>query len=335
MKAEPKKSLIELEPEGLEFFLETPEYLALARKVDGLKATALVLRQTDHGRELARELKANCDRLVVLSDAPGQLAWRVLLDCLQFAESVPTLLVGTGIDQGQLASAIELCEDQSLRVGLVVISHGPATPILATDFALLEQAMATRYARPELQRRIVLLCDAAGEKAGYRHVPLEADGSLLAGPVALFALSLANQDPEQFCEGLRSESRSSSHPRAVYASLRILLKRDLGAHESILVLGPTQHSLGQWLERLHPGSSTSDLTLPVVGKVFEVSVRHRDCSSDLHEICESLLEQALQGREVVGRLSLRIPRLDLFSLGALVAFFLGAEAIGRRLALEP
>jgi hypothetical protein len=380
-RPEERKSLVELEPRGLDGLLASKEYAGLVdfctKRETLARAPAAVeahwLRESEHsaGVELARELRANCDHVVVLGAGGPLLAFRSLPDLrpnpgldVNTAEGCRLHYLGDGLDESRLVEILSLCESRA-RVGLLAVSHGPPAAQLSWLFRLIEQSLESRYGDPELLRRIVLLADNPGRalaERAYRQVVVPDQlrtHQLIFTPLGLFGLWLAGVEPSPCCEGIRSQIRASekmdtSHPAAIYALCRYLLLRESGGRESFLALSSSQQHLAQWWLGLmaqtglaispDAGCPTeiclpTGMQLPQSGKGFDVTVEHREASSresagDLHESCASLLKQAWSKRSTVGCLGLFTSRCDLFGLGALLVFLCSAAGASQAILSE-
>ena len=373
LRSDERKSLIELDARGFDALLASKEYAHLAdfckkRETLGRAAPpveASWLRESDHpaAEELGRELRANCDHLVVLGMGSHLLAFQALMDCQPGSgaraieeSSLKIHRLGDGLDENRLVEMLGLCESRTARVGLIVLAYGSPPAQLSWLFRLLEQALETRYSEPELLRRIVLVSDASGRtlaERAYRQVVLHEQlrtPQLIFTPLSLVGLWLTGLEAGPFCEGVRSQLRASekmdvSHPAGVYALVRHLMLRETGGRETFLALSASQQPLGQWwLSLMTPtalaltpdGCCPSGLCLPAglhqpqSARGFDVSVEYREATTreatgDLHESCAALIKQTWSKRGGAGCFGLVVPRSDLFSLGALLAF-LGSAA---------
>ncbi|MBI3924986.1 MAG: hypothetical protein HY319_05555 [Armatimonadetes bacterium] len=231
------------------------------------------MRETemDTIRSVALELQANSEVVVILGTGGCQLAARCLVESFDTplsADERRVVYIGHHLSPDHVANVLE--ELSHYKIGALACCIGEPPLEFLVWLRLLRSLLDTRHGRQEGQRRLVLVCDSAcrtlqdlakadhqrlfkiSDKASTQHSAFTAVGLLPA--------AVAGIDITQVVEGARSLARSmdktpfSNNPCFRYAACRHALVAEEGLPESLVLMDPFLHALGDWWRHLVGGN---------------------------------------------------------------------------------
>ena len=235
-------------------------------------------------RDLAQELQANSDAILVLGPAGLELGARALARATAPPSSREVgrleFVLGDWSGTGRLGELVGSLGPR--RVSLVVLMGPEPGPEVLACLRVLHAHVAKRHGTAEATRRIVFASHGGGgfpqevsRERGFRlleppHPVPEAYSALT--PAGLLVASLAGTDPALLVEGARSMARSmEGHPPAElpcvqYASARLLLAEEGRRVEFMATGGTPAAALLPELARLltlpHLGARRAPLPVP-------------------------------------------------------------------------
>ena len=257
------ESLVQAEAEACAGALER----LLGKRAPAWLQLPLALRDADLAelRDLAEELRANSDVLLVLGTPGLELSARGLVQALQPAlpDQRPHLefLGRDWAGAGRVSELLGWLGER--RVSLAVLAGDGPSPLSAACFRVLRGHILRRHGPAETTRRIVVAATGGDDPlvGNARDLGLrvlespvklpEAYGAL--APPGLLPCALSGLDPTHLVEGARSQARSmEGSPPATLPGVRYALARRIlaGQGRDLELLGtgasPMAPLLGAW-----------------------------------------------------------------------------------------
>lgn len=227
-------------------------------------------------RELADELRANSDVILLLGAGGCLLAARLMVEAFQPAlpsDKTRLVFVGDHLHPDRYAELINSLEAQSLKVSLVMTCQNHPPLELVYGYRILANWIEGRHGTAEARRRIVLISNDESEavvslaqRGEHRRLVLpERTGSQFLAMTAagLFPMACAGLDIGQFVEGARSQARSldrqgvADDPCYQYALARQVWLGDHQMGEQLVVEEPGLHAFGHWWRYVMSSSSAA------------------------------------------------------------------------------
>jgi len=227
-------------------------------------------------RELADELRANSDVILLLGAGGCLLAARFMVEAFQPAlpnDRTRLVFVGDHLHPDRYAELIASLQEQNLKVSLVMLCQNHPPLELVHGYRILANWIEGRHGLPEARRRIVLISNDEAEavvslaqRGEHRRLVLpDRTGSQFLAMTAagLFPMACAGLDIGQFVEGARSQARSldrqavADDPCYQYALARQVWLGDHQMGEQLVVEEPGLHSFGHWWRYVMAASSAA------------------------------------------------------------------------------
>lgn len=225
-------------------------------------------------RELADELRANSDVILILGCGGCLLAGRMMVEA--FRPAVPSdktqlIFVGDHLHPDRYGELLQGLEDRKTSLVMICQNHPPLE--LVYGYRMLANWVEGRHGTAEARRRIVLISNddaeavvSLAQRGEHRRLTLpERTGSqfLAMTAAALFPMACAGLDVGQFVEGARSQARSldrqavTEDPCYQYALARQVWLGDHQMGEQLVLEEPGLHAFGHWWRYLMAASSAA------------------------------------------------------------------------------
>lgn len=217
--------------------------------------------------QLAKEIRDHADHLLCIGIGGSYLGARAAVEFLAdpLRGNNALLFAGHHLSADYTASLLDFIMEKPVYVN--VISKSGTTTEPAVAFRLITQALARKYSKDELKKRIIATTDKARgvlrgivEREGYRALVIEDDiggrFSVLS-PVGLLPIAAAGYDIEALIAGARDMAtlcRANAdvleNPVMTYAGARHLLYGQGKTVEILSSFEPSFTFLGEWWKQL-------------------------------------------------------------------------------------
>ncbi len=247
----------------------------------------------------ARELRENCDTIVVAGIGGSYLGARAIIEALgnsfewlvNDGKNPVILFAGNNIGEDYLYELTEYLKNR--KFGVINISKSGTTTETALAFRLLKRQCEEQRGKDMARKVIVAITDAkrgaarvTADKEGYKSfiIPDNVGGRFsVLTPVGLLPIACAGFDIEALVKGAADMEKLTAtdvpmqeNPAAMYAAVRNALYQDGKKIEIMVNYQPKLHYVNEWWKQLYGESE---------GKqhkgIFPAAV---DFSTDLHSM---------------------------------------------------
>ena len=247
----------------------------------------------------ARELRENCDTIVVAGIGGSYLGARAIIEALgnsfewlvNDGKNPIILFAGNNIGEDYLYELTTYLKDR--KFGVINISKSGTTTETALAFRLLKRQCEEQRGKDMARKVIVAITDAkrgaarvTADKEGYKSfiIPNNVGGRFsVLTPVGLLPIACAGFDIEALVKGAADMEKLTAtdvpmqeNPAAMYAAVRNALYQDGKKIEIMVNYQPKLHYVNEWWKQLYGESE---------GKqhkgIFPAAV---DFSTDLHSM---------------------------------------------------
>ena len=247
----------------------------------------------------ARELRENCDTIVVAGIGGSYLGARAIIEALgnsfewlvNDGKNPVILFAGNNIGEDYLYELTTYLKDR--KFGVINISKSGTTTETALAFRLLKRQCEEQRGKDMARKVIVAITDAkrgaarvTADKEGYKSfiIPDNVGGRFsVLTPVGLLPIACAGFDIEALVKGAADMEKLTAtdvpmqeNPAAMYAAVRNALYQDGKKIEIMVNYQPKLHYVNEWWKQLYGESE---------GKqhkgIFPAAV---DFSTDLHSM---------------------------------------------------
>jgi glucose-6-phosphate isomerase len=250
-------------------------------------------------KETAAEIRNNADHLLCIGIGGSYLGARAAIDFLAdpFEGNSTVVFAGHQISADYNASLLDHLLQKQVCIN--VISKSGTTTEPAVAFRIVTQALAQKYSKDELRKRIIATTDRSRgvlrgitDREGYRSFIIEDDiGGRFSvfSPVGLLPIAAAGYDIEALTAGARDMAKLCKestdifeNPALTYAAARYLLYSQGKTVEILSSFEPSLAFIGEWWKQLFGESEGKE------GKgIYPTSA---NLTTDLHSLGQYMQE---------------------------------------------
>ena len=220
-------------------------------------------------REKAAEIRQNAEVFVLVGVGGSNQAARAMIEALKGPGGPEILYAGNTLSAHYLQSVLRRIQGRSVYINVIAKNFETLEP--GSHFRVLRQAMAARYSKEEMAKRVVLTgtrgsrLEQIARENGYTFLsfPGRIGGRYSAfSPVCLLPIAVAGLDLDAFLEGGEAMEKTLAGERggiaAQYAAVRSAVYRQGFSVEMLSAFEPRLFWAQSWWKQLFGESEGKD-----------------------------------------------------------------------------